>query len=151
MPETLPWDGYYFNGVPIELTIIPNPGFTFQNWQSLETITSPSEKLSIKLNFERDDSITAYFSNNYTGLNANTHPNPTHSLTTLVFTLNQISDTKITIFAANGKAMKTVFSANLTGGTHYIPIDLSDLIPGIYFARINTERESQSIKISKTK
>jgi hypothetical protein len=45
--------------------------------------------------------------------------------------------------------MKLAFSDKLTGGTHYIPIDFTDFIPGIYFARISSEKENRSLKIIK--
>ena len=146
-PEHLPWDGYYFNGVPVELTIIPNQGYTFQHWQSLHTITSPNAAQSIKVNFSEDDSITAYFSANYNGLNTEIYPNPTSGLSNFTFTLERNSDVKITIFAADGKELQVTLSSRLTGGTHYIPIDFSDFIPGIYFASIKTDSENQTVKI----
>jgi CotH kinase protein/Lamin Tail Domain/Secretion system C-terminal sorting domain/Chitobiase/beta-hexosaminidase C-terminal domain/Divergent InlB B-repeat domain len=42
VPETLPWTGVYFNGVPVEITVLPNPGYTFTAWQANGTIL-PSE------------------------------------------------------------------------------------------------------------
>lgn len=32
VPGTLPWTGVYFNGVPVQVTAVPNPGFTFTHW-----------------------------------------------------------------------------------------------------------------------
>lgn len=32
MPTTLPWTGIYFDGVPVTLTAVANPGYTFVNW-----------------------------------------------------------------------------------------------------------------------
>lgn len=34
VPESLPWTGVYFNGVPVEITVLPNPGYTFSAWQA---------------------------------------------------------------------------------------------------------------------
>jgi hypothetical protein len=31
-PDTYPFDGIYFNSVPIEVTVIPNPGYQFSHW-----------------------------------------------------------------------------------------------------------------------
>jgi len=39
--DALPWDGHYFNGVPIEIKVVPNPGFTFRHWESVNTILTP--------------------------------------------------------------------------------------------------------------
>lgn len=38
-PDTYPWDGIYFNSVPIQVTAIPNPGYQFSHW-SEDTIES---------------------------------------------------------------------------------------------------------------
>ncbi len=40
IPENYPWTGKYFNGVPITLTVIPNPGYTFDHWDSSPFITN---------------------------------------------------------------------------------------------------------------
>lgn len=60
-PTELPWEGIYFNGVPVELTIKPYPGYQFQYWQSEKTIVNPDPAISIRYNFEEDDEIVAYF------------------------------------------------------------------------------------------
>jgi hypothetical protein len=33
-PDIYPWSGVYFNGNPVTITAIPNPGFTFDHWGS---------------------------------------------------------------------------------------------------------------------
>lgn len=60
-PEELPWDGYYFNGVPINLRIEAKPGYTFSHWGSTHTITAPNQQEQIRYNFAQDDAIVAYF------------------------------------------------------------------------------------------
>lgn len=37
-PESYPWNGIYFNSVPIQVTAIPNPGYQFSHW-SEDTIS----------------------------------------------------------------------------------------------------------------
>ena len=39
-PDTYPWQGYYFNGVPIRIEAIPNPGYEFLNWGNNPVITN---------------------------------------------------------------------------------------------------------------
>jgi len=59
-PLTYPWTGIYFNGNPVTITAIPNPGFTFDHW-----VTSPlsgqGTDQQISLNYTSDDLITAHF------------------------------------------------------------------------------------------
>lgn len=62
IPEELPWTGVYFDGVPVKITAVANPGFTFANWQANTTI--PAGELdtnSIELNIANDDSFVALF------------------------------------------------------------------------------------------
>jgi len=59
-PLTFPWSGIYFNGNPVTVTAIPNPGYTFDHWQSGNTFQNDTDKSSTK-NFTTSDVITAYF------------------------------------------------------------------------------------------
>ena len=45
VPQTLPWTGVYFDGVPVTLTAVANPGFTFVDWSAndfIDTLTNQS-------------------------------------------------------------------------------------------------------------
>ena len=61
IPDTYPWSGIYFNGNPVKITAIPNPGFIFDHWTSGLIPASDSNK-SVTYNFSFNDNITAYFS-----------------------------------------------------------------------------------------
>jgi CotH kinase protein/Chitobiase/beta-hexosaminidase C-terminal domain/Lamin Tail Domain/Divergent InlB B-repeat domain len=41
-PTTYPWKGVYFNGNPVNIQAIPNPGFRFNNWNANAWITNTS-------------------------------------------------------------------------------------------------------------
>ena len=60
-PTTYPWSGVYFNGNPVTITAIPNPGYTFDHFRSNATITSNNTNQSVTYNFASNDAITAYF------------------------------------------------------------------------------------------
>jgi hypothetical protein len=62
VPNSLPWTGVYFDGVPVRITAVANPGYTFMNWQNNTCI--PAGDLlnsSILLNIPNDDTFTALF------------------------------------------------------------------------------------------
>lgn len=61
VPDTYPWTGVYFNGNPVTITAIPNPGFTFTHWRSNITIPTNNPNQSATFNFTSTDQITAYF------------------------------------------------------------------------------------------
>jgi hypothetical protein len=60
-PETYPWSGVYFNGNPVTITAIPNPGYSFDHFRSNLVITSNNYNQSVTYNFTGNDAITAYF------------------------------------------------------------------------------------------
>ncbi len=60
-PTTYPWTGDYFNGNPVTITAIPNPGYTFNHWNSTIAMTTNNPNQSVTYNFTGNDQITAYF------------------------------------------------------------------------------------------
>lgn len=63
VPETLPWTGVYFNGVPVQITAVANPGYTFMSWQPNSVIpTAALDSIALELNIPNDDSFIALFS-----------------------------------------------------------------------------------------
>ena len=150
-PETLPWDGYYYNGVPVNLTITPNNGFTFSHWESIHTILSKDPSASIAYNFEQDDEITAYFESEYKGLELNAFPNPIEQDLNITFTLDRISDIKISLHNITGQLLGSVNEEKRIGGTHTISFKISDLDlqKGIYLLSLETENFRETIKIFK--
>ncbi len=61
IPHAYPWSGIYFNGNPVNVTAIPNPGFIFDHWSSAVIPASDSAQ-SVTYNFDSGDTIIAYFS-----------------------------------------------------------------------------------------
>jgi hypothetical protein len=50
-PHALPWDGIYYNGLPITITAEANPGYIFSHWESNPLITD-------SLNIQWNDTLT---------------------------------------------------------------------------------------------
>ncbi len=63
-PDVFPWTGVYFDGVPVEITAIANPGYTFSYWQSSTLIPSPNTNKKITLNVS---SLNELFTAHFTG------------------------------------------------------------------------------------
>ena len=59
-PKTYPWNGVYYNGNPVTITAIPNPGFTFNHWNSA-IVGANNLNSSVTYNFTTNDLITCYF------------------------------------------------------------------------------------------
>jgi len=59
--DEYPWSGVYFNGVPVKLTAIPNPGYTFNNWSANNAIPGGSISQTLELTFTTALNFTANF------------------------------------------------------------------------------------------
>lgn len=63
VPTSLPWTGVYFDGVPVQITAVANPGYTFVNWQPNGIIpTTTLDSAGLELNIPNDASFIALFS-----------------------------------------------------------------------------------------
>ncbi|MFN5418239.1 MAG: lamin tail domain-containing protein [Flavobacteriia bacterium] len=70
VPRTLPWTGVYFDGVPVEITAVPNPGYSFVSWQANTEIPAGElGNMGIKLNIDQDETFVALFEGNSSELN----------------------------------------------------------------------------------
>ncbi len=61
-PENLPWTGVYFNGIPVTMSAIANPGYSFSHWLSENIILTPEGDSLLTINVDISDQFTAYFS-----------------------------------------------------------------------------------------
>jgi hypothetical protein len=146
-PEDLPWKGYYYNGAPVTLTIIPNNGFTFRNWESVHTILAQNPNETISYNFEKDDEITAYFEAEYKGLNLSASPNPFQNNIELEFTLEKISTVEIHLYDNLGRLLQSFPKEIKNAGTQSTALEIRNLNKGIYIISLQTEDGIESVKV----
>ncbi|MFN3402770.1 MAG: CotH kinase family protein [Cytophagaceae bacterium] len=62
IPDNYPWQGVYFDGVPVTITAIPNPGYTFSHWTAPNLLSGNVANKSISLNVTGNEPFTAHFS-----------------------------------------------------------------------------------------
>ena len=62
VPGPYPWTGVYFNGNPVTITAIPNPGYTFDRWNSNHVISNDHNQTTTYNFSSSTETITAYFS-----------------------------------------------------------------------------------------
>jgi hypothetical protein len=75
------------------------------------------------------------------------YPNPFNAQTTFEYQLPQASHVLIEINDLLGRKTVTLVDGNKAAGSHRLVWNASDIPSGIYFARIQTESASQSIKL----
>lgn len=61
VPDTFPWTGVYFNGNPVTITAVPEPGYTFDYWEENNSYPAPYYIQSITRNFTTHDFLYAHF------------------------------------------------------------------------------------------
>lgn len=66
IPDSLPWTGVYFNGNPVKLTALPNPGYEFSYWDTNAVLNLIDTNLAITRNIIASTTFKAVF--NYTGI-----------------------------------------------------------------------------------
>ncbi|MFN0274348.1 MAG: lamin tail domain-containing protein [Chitinophagales bacterium] len=60
-PDPLPWEGVYFDDVPVTITAVPNPGYTFDSWNPNGILTAGSDDQSITVTLSSSETFTAQF------------------------------------------------------------------------------------------
>ncbi len=76
-------------------------------------------------------------------------PNPvTSGSAVLYFNLPLAGQTTVTLFDLSGRALQEVSSEIMTAGVHELQLNTSDLAPGIYFTRIQSEGFSMSARFA---
>ena len=61
IPGVSPWTGIYFDGVPVTITAIANPGYTFSNWEANELIPLGSTDAILTINLDESEPFKAIF------------------------------------------------------------------------------------------
>ena len=146
-PDVLPWDGYYYNGVPVELTIISNNGFTFSHWQSLNTILEKDENQNISYNFEKDDQITAFFEVSNPQSEIEVYPTQFQNLINVDLILHEISDVEVQLFDSLGRLIGEAPKEKRGGGRQFISLTTNDLASGFYLLQIKINDEYFTRKV----
>ncbi|MBK9983679.1 MAG: lamin tail domain-containing protein [Saprospiraceae bacterium] len=59
VPKTYPWAGIYFDGNPVTITAVANPGYTFDHWENSFSIDTFGQ--SVTINLKPFSEFTAHF------------------------------------------------------------------------------------------
>ncbi|MEP7195329.1 MAG: lamin tail domain-containing protein [Saprospiraceae bacterium] len=61
IPDKLPWTGIYFNGNPVKITAISNPGYYFSHWSSNEILLDTTSQ-TLRVDVSKNSNFIAHFS-----------------------------------------------------------------------------------------
>ncbi len=79
--------------------------------------------------------------------NAKNYPNPFNSSTTIMYTLNESTNVRITVYDRLGREIATLVDEMQSAGTHTVIFNASDLPSGTYFYRIKTNSYTEVKKM----
>lgn len=150
-PDTYPWNGIYFDGVPVKIEAIANPGYTFLHWGDNGLIT---DTMNIVFNDTLSTSLTqftAYFASTAGIDELNTYfnifPNPTYDqLNVLIKDPLYTAGSTYEIVDMGGKIL---LNGSIAEGLIQTTLPVQELEPGIYFIRLKTTQGTSSLKFVK--
>jgi len=61
IPDQYPWDGIYFDSIPLVLEALPAPGMEFSHWQTTEFPVLPNAESKMMWHLSQDDTLVAHF------------------------------------------------------------------------------------------
>jgi len=127
-PDILPWTGVYFNGNPVKITAIANPGYTFVDWSPNTIFSSANPIKSFTTNISSDDIFIANFISTPDAPIINVYPNPASTILNITSTSDQV--TLIDLVDVMGRVVSTT---KLMNG--YAEVDISFLNNGVYIVQ----------------
>ncbi len=78
-------------------------------------------------------------------------PNPFNEETEIHFDLDHDSHVTLTVFDVLGRKVRQLADTNFEAGAHFLTFNARNLSSGVYFIRLETDRGSQTIPITKIK
>lgn len=152
-PESLPWSGVYFDGVPVTITAIPNPGYEFKYWEANSNLAINDSISSITLNVDTNDLFKAHFDMLEVGMDV--FPNPFNNTITINYQLPKNMQVSIKLYSIIGQEVAEIVSANTfhTEGSHSIQFNTNglSLAQGLYFIEMKTSDFTKTIKLVRAK
>ncbi|PAU94963.1 hypothetical protein CK503_05725 [Aliifodinibius salipaludis] len=79
------------------------------------------------------------------------YPNPFNEETEIHFDLDHDSHVTLSVFDVLGRKVRQIADTNLDAGAHFLTFNARNLSSGVYFIRLETDRDSQTIPITKIK
>jgi len=139
--DEYPWNGIYFNGVPIKIEAIANFGYNFSNWGNNGLITDVLNEVFLDTLDVTSIQFDAYFEESGAGIsesaevsNFNVYPNPGKTQISLVDLSGEQTGKKA--YEIIDMAGRTLLSKALSTTQPETVIDISTLPNSVYLIRV---------------
>lgn len=140
-PDNYPWNGIYFDGVPIQIEALAMPGYQFSHWESNGLITDTLNAVFLDTLTTSAISFTAHFVSTL-GIGElkpsvfHIYPNPTSEHLTIKLKENIGKINQLSVYDVLGKEYQL---DNKQNGTTEYWINVSTLGPGFYLIKCQTD------------
>jgi hypothetical protein len=133
-PDTYPWNGIYFDGVPVRIEAIAEPGYQFSHWGQNGLMSDTLNPVFLDTLTANDIEFTACFYSTLSipetdGMAISVYPNPSSDRVTISLTYGNVAPLNIHVVDVLGKVHALPFSAV---GPNEISADVSGLSSGYY-------------------
>lgn len=137
LPESYPWNGIYFNGVPVKIEALANDGYVFSHWDTNASIIDTLSQVFLDTLRTEQNIFKAYFDVDATGLsqikttesNWILYPNPANSIITLC---NKLGNEKIMGYSIIDIAGRQIKRERLYSAESKIQLDIQNLPAGVF-------------------
>ncbi len=146
-PGPLPWKGDYFDGNPVTISVIPNPGFKFVKWVSESIPLDHSQSPVIKVNPDVNNRFTAWFSTSTDQDQLMVYPNPSNGHFKFGFLSDTNESGEIEIINATGQLVYHQQNVLLNSGMNQVEMKVSSLTAGVYMLNLVTEHGIKSARL----
>ncbi len=147
--EQLPWDGVYFHQIPIQLSVIPEPGFIFSHWESSYSGQIISTNLTTTVNPQDGETFIAVFEHAPIFSELTIYPNPATDQVSLIFNSPEPDNFQVDIYDTIGRRVFTFSDQIVTTGDNTIKLNISTLDDGAYIISFKSANFSTSKKFIK--
>jgi hypothetical protein len=140
-PDNYPWNGIYFDGVPIQIEALAMPGYQFSHWESNGLIPDTLNAVFLDTLTTSAISFTAHFVSTL-GIGElkpsvfHIYPNPTSEHLTIKLKENIGKINQLSVYDVLGKEYQL---DNKQNGTTEYWINVSTLGPGFYLIKCQTD------------
>lgn len=151
IPETYPWQGIYFNGIPVRIEAIANEGFYFSNWAENSLIIDTLNPVFLDILNLESVVFTAYFEpvistsdqGSANRQNFTLYPNPaTGKLFLLKNNSGVNDDLQYKISDLRGI---TILAGKLNGSQQKTTVNIESIPASVYFLEVYDTNERLSV------
>jgi hypothetical protein len=151
-PDVYPWTGIYFDGVPVKIEAIPNPGYEFDFWEQNPLLTDLSNPVFLDTITLNNTDFVAHFglitkAENPDPQQLMIYPNPTSGLVMITLPADVSPDNRIEVYDISGKLVLEKSTGQAV--QNQCSFNLEKYPAGVYTIKMQGENRRYVAKIVK--